>query len=169
MNTKRNVNSKSKTLKSSSRLFLVVADNSKELHQALYYAARRAATAGGEIALFRCIEPIEGQLWGGVTEIMEAETEQASKTLLKNLSDYCEKLGAPKPRTFVKKGIIHEELFNLINTEQSIRVLVLGVSTEHGNPGPLINYIINKGSNQCRVPITIVPGNLSDEQIDTLI
>ena len=169
MNTKRNVNSKSKTLKSSNRLFLVVADDSKELHQALYYAARRAATAGGEIALFRCIEPIEGQLWGGVTEIMEAETEKASKTLLKNLSDYCEKLGAPKPRTFVKKGIIHEELFNLINTEQSIRVLVLGVSTEHGNPGPLINYIINKGSNQCRVPITIVPGNLSDEQIDTLI
>ena len=90
MNTKRNVNSKSKTLKSSNRLFLVVADDSKELHQALYYAARRAATAGGEIALFRCIEPIEGQLWGGVTEIMEAETEQASKTLLKNLSDYCE-------------------------------------------------------------------------------
>ena len=169
MNKKRNVNSKSKTLKSSNRLFLVVADDSKELHQALYYAARRAATAGGEIALFRCIEPIEGQLWGGVTEIMEAETEQASKTLLKNLSDYCEKLGAPKPRTFVKKGIIHEELFNLINTEQSIRVLVLGVSTEHGNPGPLINYIINKGSNQCRVPITIVPGNLSDEQIDAII
>ena len=87
MNTKRNVNSKSKTLKSSNRLFLVVADDSKELHQALYYAARRAATAGGEIALFRCIEPIEGHLWGGVTEIMEAETEQASKTLLKNLSD----------------------------------------------------------------------------------
>ena len=169
MNKKRNVNSKSKTLKSSNRLFLVVADDSKELHQALYYAARRAATAGGEIALFRCIEPIEGQLWGGVTEIMEAETEKASKTLLKNLSDYCEKLGAPKPRTFVKKGIIHEELFNLINTEQSIRVLVLGVSTEHGNPGPLINYIINKGSNECRVPITIVPGNLSDEQIDALI
>ena len=169
MNKKRNVNSKSKTLKPGNRLFLVVADDSKELHQALYYAARRAATAGGEIALFRCIEPIEGQLWGGVTEIMEAETEQASKTLLKNLSDYCEKLGAPKPRTFVKKGIIHEELFNLINTEQSIRVLVLGVSTEHGNPGPLINYIINKGSNECRVPITIVPGNLSDEQIDALI
>lgn len=169
MNKKTNVNSKSKTLKSSNRLFLVVADDSKELHQALYYAARRAATAGGEIALFRCIEPIEGQLWGGVTEIMEAETEQASKTLLKNLSDYCEKLGTPKPRTFVKKGIVHEELFNLINNEQSIRVLVLGVSTEHGNPGPLINYIINKGSNECRVPITIVPGNLSDEQIDALI
>ena len=97
----------------------------------------------------------------------EGEAEVSAEVLF--LSDYCEKLGAPKPRTFVKKGIIHEELFNLINTEQSIRVLVLGVSTEHGNPGPLINYIINKGSNECRVPITIVPGNLSDDQIDALI
>jgi hypothetical protein len=75
MAKKINVKTKSKTLKPSNRLFLVVADDSKELHQALYYAARRAATAGGEIALFRCIEPVEGQLWGGVTEIMESNTK----------------------------------------------------------------------------------------------
>ncbi len=167
--TKKSASNKSKVLKPSNRLFLVVADDSKELHQALYYAARRAATAGGEIALFRCIEPIEGQLWGGVTEIMEAETEQFSKNLLQELSEYCEKLGAPKPKTFVRKGILHQELFNLINKEKAIRVLVLGVSTEHGNPGPLINYVINKGSTECRVPITIVPGNLTDDQIDALI
>ena len=105
MAKKINVKTKSKTLKPSNRLFLVVADDSKELHQALYYAARRAATAGGEIALFRCIEPIEGQLWGGVTEIMESEAEQSSKKLLNELSEYCEKLGAPKPRTFVRKGM----------------------------------------------------------------
>ena len=167
--TNKNVIKKSEVSKPRNRLFLVVADDSKELHQALYYAARRAATAGGEVALFRCIEPIEGQLWGGVTEIMEAEAEQASKDLLLELSEYCEKLGAPKPRTFVRKGILHEELFNLIDKEKAIRVLVLGVSTEHGNPGPLINYVINKGSNECRVPITIVPGNLTDEQIDALV
>ena len=100
---------------------------------------------------------------------MEAEAEQSSKKLLNELSEYCEKLGAPKPRTFVRKGIMQEELFNLIDKDEAIRVLVLGVATEHGNPGPLINYIINKGSNQCRVPITIVPGNLTDEQIDALI
>ena len=169
MNKKKNEIIKSKPTKPSNRLFLVVADDSKELHQALYYAARRAATAGGEIALFRCIEPVEGQLWGGVSEIMEAETEQASKVLLQELSDYCEKLGTPKPRTFVKRGIVNQELFKLINNEPSIRVLVLGVSIETGNPGPLINYIISNGSNECRVPITIVPGNLSDDQIDALV
>ena len=38
------------------RIFLVVADNTSEMHQALYYASRRAATANGEVAIFRCIE-----------------------------------------------------------------------------------------------------------------
>ena len=86
--TNKKIINKSQVSKPRNRLFLVVADDSKELHQALYYAARRAATAGGEVALFRCIEPVEGQLWGGVTEIMEAEAEQASKNLLLELSQY---------------------------------------------------------------------------------
>ena len=45
MSKKQNINKK-KNIKKSNRLFLVVADDSKELHQAIYYAARRAAPAG---------------------------------------------------------------------------------------------------------------------------
>ena len=158
-----------KSLKSQTkRIFLVVADETSEMHQALYYASRRAATANGEVALFRCIEPPEGQLWGGVTKIMEAEAEQASKKLLTDLSLYCEELGTSKPKTFLKKGNVSDELIKLINNESLITVLVLGASTETGNPGPLVNYVIN-ASSECRIPITIVPGNLTDEQIDDLI
>ncbi len=158
-----------KSLKSKiKRIFLVVADDTSEMHQALYYASRRAATANGELAIFRCIEPPEGQLWGGVSKIMEAESEQDSKKLLNDLSQYCEELGAKKPKTFLKKGNVSDELIKLINNEALITVLVLGASVETGNPGPLINFVIN-ASTECRIPITIVPGNLSDEQIDNLI
>ena len=150
------------------RIFLVVADNTSEMHQALYYASRRAATANGEVALFRCIEPLEGQLWGGVSNIMESEAEQESKKLLTNLSNYCESLGAKKPKTYLKKGNTTDELLKLINNEKRISVLVLGASVETGNPGPLINFVMNASSDS-RIPITIVPGNLSDSQIDSLI
>ena len=150
------------------RIFLVVADEKAGMHQALYYAARRAATSNGEVALFRCIEPQEGQLWGAVSNIMEAEAEQISKKILSDLSDYCEELGANKPKTFLKRGNTSDELIKLINSESLITVLVLGASTEMGNPGPLINFIIN-GTSEFRIPITIVPGNLTDKQIDNLI
>ena len=150
------------------RIFLVVADETSEMHQAIYYASRRAATANGEVAIFRCIEPPEGQLWGGVTKIMEAEAEKLSKELLNDLSNYCIQLGTPKPKIYLKKGNTSNELIKLINNESLITVLVLGASTETGNPGPLINFVIN-ASNECRIPITIVPGNLTDQQIDNLI
>ena len=150
------------------RIFLVVADETSEMHQAIYYASRRAATANGEVAIFRCIEPPEGQLWGGVTKIMEAEAEKLSKELLSDLSNYCIQLGTPKPKIYLKKGNTSNELIKLINNESLITVLVLGASTETGNPGPLINFVIN-ASNECRIPITIVPGNLTDQQIDNLI
>ena len=150
------------------RIFLVVADETSEMHQAIYYASRRAATANGEVAIFRCIEPPEGQLWGGVTKIMEAEAEKLSKELLSDLSNYCIQLGTPKPKIYLKKGNTSNELIKLINNESLITVLVLGASTETGNPGPLINFVTN-ASNECRIPITIVPGNLTDQQIDNLI
>ena len=125
------------------RIFLVVADNTSEMHQALYYASRRAATADGEVALFRCIEPLEGQLWSGVSNIMESEAEQESKRLLSELSIYCESLGAKKPKTYLRKGNTSHELLKLINNEKRITVLVLGASVETGNPGPLINFVMN--------------------------
>ena len=98
--------------KTHKRIFLVVADNTSEMHQALYYAARRAATANGEVALFRCVEPLEGQLWGGVSNIMENEAEQESKQLLHELSSYCEKLGTNKPKTYLKKGNTSEPMIH---------------------------------------------------------
>ena len=36
------------------------------------------------------------------------------------------------------------------------------------NTGPLINFLTAKGASRCRVPITVVPINLPDEQPDAL-
>ena len=120
-------NQKSKKISKSKtkRIFLVVADQTAEMHQALYYAARRAATANGEVALFRCIEPPEGQLWSGVSNIMEAEAESSSKSLLSELSKYCESLGTTKPKTYLKKGNTSDELIKLINNESPVSKLLI--------------------------------------------
>ena len=47
-------------------------------------------------------------------------------------------------------------------------MLVLGANTQGESPGPLVTYMAGKGAGRMRVPITIVPGNLSDEQIDAV-
>ena len=56
----------------------------------------------------------------------------------------------------------------LIDEEKQISLLVLGADTQSETAGPLISFLMAKGASKCRVPITVVPGNLTDEQIDAL-
>ena len=67
-----------------------------------------------------------------------------------------------------REGDAREELLTLIDEEEKISLLVLGADTQSETAGPLISFLMAKGASKCRVPITIVPGNLSDEQIDAL-
>ena len=50
----------------------------------------------------------------------------------------------------------------------AISILVLGAGTGPEGPGPLITYLTGRGASRLRIPITIVPGGLTLEQIDAL-
>ncbi len=52
--------------------------------------------------------------------------------------------------------------------EHDISLLVLGIDTKLETAGPLITFLMARGASRCRVPITFVPGNLTDEQLDAL-
>jgi hypothetical protein len=56
----------------------------------------------------------------------------------------------------------------LIDEEPDISLLVLGADTKSESPGPIISFLMGRGASRCRVPITVVPGNLTDAQLDTL-
>ena len=65
-------------------------------------------------------------------------------------------------------GDIRDELLELIDQEHEISLLVLGADTQSETAGPLIAFLMANGASRCRVPITVVPGNLTDEQLDAL-
>lgn len=157
------------TKQENERVFLVVIDDSEELHQALYYAGRRAARIGARIALMYCIPPAEFQHWAGVGELMREEAREEAENLLRVNSEYLHELTDEYPAVYLREGDPKVELINLINEEgQHFSMLILGGNTEGDSSGPLINYLTTKGAAVCRIPITIVPGNLSDDEIDLL-
>ena len=69
---------------------------------------------------------------------------------------------------YVRAGPIEQELIALIDEEQTISLLVLATSPSNEGPGPLVSHLVGKGTNTILIPITIVPGNLTAEQIDAL-
>jgi hypothetical protein len=72
------------------------------------------------------------------------------------------------PIVYIREGRAQDELVGLIDEEPGISILVLAAGTGAGGPGPLVTYLIGKAAARLRIPITIVPGGLTVEQVDAL-
>ena len=150
---------------SDERVFLVVVDDSEEMKVALHFACRRAKTSGGRIALLNVQEPAEFQHFMAVEEIMREEKREEAEELMQSLSAEVVEWSGKMPSFYLREGDRREELLTLLEEEPSISILVLGASVSGGGPGPIIDYLLSRGASQLRVPVTLVPGSLSNEAI----
>jgi nucleotide-binding universal stress UspA family protein len=150
------------------RKFLVVIDDTPECLRALSYAARRAEHTGGGIVLLFVIEPEAPQSFLGVEDIMRAEAlEQAQATLAK-FAARVRDVANLDPEMVIREGRRADEVRTLIESDEDIAILVLAAGESSEGPGPLVTAIAARGSGSFPVPITIVPGTLSEEQLDAI-
>jgi len=149
------------------RIFLVVVDETEEMRVALRYAALRAFHTGGKVALLAVIEPPGIQQFAAIEERMEEERREEAEQLLAKLSGDVIEIAGSRPVLYLRTGRRSDELLALINEEPSISVLVLAAGTGQEGPGPLITALVSR-SGKLRVPVTIVPGGLGDEQLAAL-
>jgi nucleotide-binding universal stress UspA family protein len=150
------------------RVFLVVVDESPELRNALRYACRRAKRTGGRVAMLYVMEPPEGQTWGAVVDLMREEARQEAELIVARYADVAVSLTGQPPAIHIREGKSRDELIKLLNEDKSISVLVLGSASGGEGPGPLVTAFAGKLGNQLRVPLTIVPGALSEAEIDAI-
>lgn len=147
------------------RVFLVVVDDSEEMPIALHYACRRARNNGGRVALLYVSNPANFQHWAAVGDLMRQEAREEGEQLLQKLGAEVFEWAGSYPILYIREGDVREELVTLIDAEPSISVLVLAANAGSSGPGPIISYLLGKKARQCRVPITIVPGDLTDEEL----
>jgi len=150
------------------RIFLVVVDETEEMRVALRFAARRARHTGGRVALLHVIEPGDPQPFRAVEALMQEESRAAAEELLQKLSAEVAELSGQVPVIYLREGRRADELLKLIAEEPGISILVLAAGTGNEGPGPLVTQLVHKMGGRMRVPITIVPGSLTDAQVDTL-
>ena len=146
------------------RIFLVVVDETDEMRVALRYAALRAFHTGGKVALLAVAEPPGIQQFAAIEARMEEEAREEAEQLLAKLSSEIKDVCGSTPILYLRSGRPSEELLALIDEEPSISVVVLGAGTGKEGPGPLITAMVSSSA-KLRVPVTIVPGGLSEEQI----
>ena len=150
------------------RIILCVVDSSDEMRIALRFASRRANHTGGRVALLFVIEPADFQHWMSVEEKMREERREEAERVLQNLAAQVNEISGAMPALYVREGSPGDEILKLIDEEPRISVLVLGAGTGKKGPGPLVSSLAGKMSGKFPIPITVVPGNLTEDQIDSL-
>ena len=152
----------------SDRVFLVVVDETEEMEVALRFACRRARHTGGRVALLYVIEPAEFQHWMAVEDLMREEARSEGEQLLQKLAARVNELVGSIPILYVREGKVRDELFKLLDEEPRVSILVLGANPGSRGPGPLVSALTGKMIGKLRIPVTVVPGNLGDEEIDMI-
>ncbi len=168
MNSDLTGSSAAEAAKTTARVFLVVVDETPELKVALRYACIRAKKTGGRVALLYVMEPGEFQQWMGVNELMREEARLGAEQLLQKIAADVQKESGAMPVLYVREGERRDELLKLIDEEPGVSILVLGAATGSKGPGPLVSALTSKFVGRMRVPVTIVPGNLSLEEVEQI-
>ena len=150
------------------RLFLVVVDTSEEMNVALRFACQRAKNTGGRVALLYVMEPADFQHWMAVGEKMREERREEAERTLQDLASQVKEITGEIPVLFFREGKAADEIVDLIKEEQKICILVLGAGIGQKGPGPLVTSLAGKLSGKFPIPITVVPGNLTLQEVDAL-
>lgn len=149
------------------RKFLVVIDETPECERALAFAGYRAMRTGGAVLAVSIIEPSEFQHWMGVEAIMREEAMDEARARLAKASSILNDLCNLPMETRILEGKTVEEIRKLIDEDKDIAILILGASTGNEGPGPLVSMLASSAT-AFPVPVTVVPGTLTNDEIDAL-
>ncbi|MEM6491970.1 MAG: universal stress protein, partial [Pseudomonadota bacterium] len=136
--------------------------------KALHYAARRARRTGGRLALLRVLEPESFQPWMAVEALLETEARSEAERALQDAAAEGRALSGAICAFHLREGKPGEALLDALSEDAAISVLVLGADSGPKGPGPLVRLLVEKMRGRFKTPVTIVPDQLTDEEIDAI-
>ena len=149
------------------RKFLVVLDDTRECLNAMRFAALRAARTGGGVQILSIIPPEEFQHWMGVADLMRAEARERIEAHFEVFAKWMRDKQGVNPELVIREGDPVTEILAQVREDGSVGVLVWGAGSDKSGPGPLVTAL-TRSSGSLPVPITIVPGDMSKERLESI-
>ena len=109
----------------------------------------------------------QGAQWLGVADIMRAEAHEEANTMLARYRGALQRHRRHHAGMRGPRGRTAEEILKVIEEDEDIAVLMLAAGLESEGPGPLVASL-GKTAGTFPCPSAIVPGHLSDEEIDAM-
>ena len=149
------------------RKFMVVLDDTRECLNAMRFAALRAAHTGGGVQILSIIPPEEFQHWMGVADLMRAEARERIEAHFEVFAKWMRDRQGVNPELVIREGDPVTEILAQVTEDTDVGILVLGAGSDKAGPGPLVTQL-TRSAGTLPVPITIVPGDMSKERLESI-
>jgi hypothetical protein len=149
--------------------YLVIADESDEFNAALCYALNLADLNKGHVSVAHIQNLQDFIHWGSVEDMVRKDMRKKSEELLWIIAGQCNDHEKHVPSLYSREGNAIDVIMDILKEDPRICALILAAAPSSSNPGPLVKHFASKVIGQLPVPLIVVPGNLSAEDIEKLI
>jgi nucleotide-binding universal stress UspA family protein len=98
---------------------------------------------------------------------MRAEAHEEANSVLDRHAARISSITGVMPDRIIREGEKVDEMLKLIDEDEDIAALILAAGTGKEGPGPLVSSLA-KTAGDFPIPVAVVPGHLSDEDLDTM-
>ena len=101
--------------------------------------------------------------------MMSQEARDLAEQLMAELAQSVQADAGVRPEFVIREGVVRDEILKLIGEDPDIRILVLAAAPGSGGPGPLVTALAGQMSGNLQIPVMVVPGSLTDQQLEELV
>lgn len=149
--------------------YLVCVDNREECRAALKLVCMKALARQGQVDMLHVTPPADFQTLGAVADRMREERRQEGETLLKMLADEAHAMYGVRPTPILREGAIGDEIIATALADANIIMVVIGIAHNHSSRGTLASWLAGQLGNKFPIPLLMVPGTLTDQQLSNLV
>jgi len=149
--------------------FLVVIDDSKELKNAIHFAAQRAKNTDGALSMLYVVDHAINAQWSKVEHLIEQEETSEAKKICRKWAQLIKDQFSIDTEIILKLGNKKDEILKLLKEDKNIRFLVLATSGDGENPGPIIKSLLSSKMRDLSIPIVLVPGSMEEKDINLIV
>lgn len=148
--------------------YLVCVNDSEHSHIALKFAYTRAKKRGSRLDMLHVIEPTNFEGIVSIANKIREENFAKGEAFLARMADEVQQAVGITPSLILKEGSVEEAIIKAVQDDPDLNMLLLGASTDHQGRHVHISALVKIMGDKLLIPMMIVPGNLTDQQIEEL-
>ena len=149
--------------------FMVCIDQREESKIALRLACMKANARGSRVCMLHVIAPADFQTLGAIADRMREERKAEGMQLLSMLAEEAFSTYGIRPDTILREGSTGDEIIAAAFEDPDVNMIALGVAQQASGRGKLTAWLASQLGSKLYVPLLMVPGNLTDQQLQSIV